>query len=132
MGTIETIRDRIRTHLGDQQSLVRSLLALREQIQGSLIERYGVCGKAGCACRQGERHGPYYVLSTRSAGRGGFAYLEAGQARRARGLVRRNREFRRGLKRLRSMNQGLVVLLKRYQTRVSTESGRRLGLEPQA
>ncbi len=47
-------------------------------------------------------------------------------------IVTRNREFRRGMKRLRSMNQGLVVLLKRYQTRVSTESGRRLGLESRA
>ncbi len=66
MPSAEEIRRHIRAQLGDQQVLVRSLLALREQLQGSLFERYGVCGKPNCACRLGRRHGPYYVLSSRS------------------------------------------------------------------
>jgi len=53
MPSAEEIRRHIRAQLGDQQVLVRSLLALREQLRGSLIERYGVCGKPNCACRLG-------------------------------------------------------------------------------
>ena len=90
--------------------------------------RYGVCGKAGCACRQGARHGPYYVLSTRSGGHGGFAYLEGGRVAEARALVARSRQFRAGLRRLRAVNRDLVALLRRYQATVSRRATRKLGL----
>jgi uncharacterized protein DUF6788 len=124
----EGIRKRVRGRLAEQGRLVRSLLQQREQLQGSLFVRYGVCGKAGCACRQGARHGPYYVLSTRSGGRGGFAYLEARRVAEARALVARSRAFRAGLRRLRAVNRDLVSLLRRYQASVSRRSTRKLGL----
>ena len=38
-------------------------------IQGSLFERYLPCGKEGCKCREGAKHGPFYYLT----------YLEAGK-----------------------------------------------------
>lgn len=128
MATLEGIRSQVRKRLAEQRSLVERLLRLREQLRGSLFARYAVCGKEGCACRQGRKHGPYYVLSTRSAGRGGFAYLAPSQATQARGLVARHRSFRAGLKRLKRVNQELVSLLKRYQTATSRQGGRRLGL----
>ena len=92
------IRDRIRATLAEQRQLVARLLRLREQLAGSLFVRYGTCGKPACACRtEGRRHGPYYVLSTRSGGEGGFAYVDEGTARKARARVARYREFRAGL-----------------------------------
>lgn len=124
----EGIRKRVRARLAEQGRLVRGLLEQRRQLQGSLFVRYGVCGKAGCACRQGARHGPYYVLSTRTGGRGGFAYLEAARAPEARSLVAASRRFRTGLRRLRAVNRDLVALLRRYQQSVSRRSTRRLGL----
>lgn len=106
-----------------------SLLRLREQLHGSLFVRYGQCGKAGCACQtEGHRHGPYYVLSTRSGGRGSFSYLDAPTAREARQRVARYREFRAGLKGLRRVNDSLVVLLRRYQQAQLRTTVRRLGL----
>jgi hypothetical protein len=122
------IRKRVRGRLAEQRRLVRSLLEQRPQLQGSLFVRYGVCGKPGCACRQGARHGPYYVLSTRSGGRGGFSYLEARRAGQARALVARSRRFRAGLRRLRAVNRDLVALLRRYQESVSRRATRKLGL----
>jgi len=124
----EGIRKRVRGRLAEQRRLVRSLLEQRQQLQGSLFVRYGVCGKPGCACRRGARHGPYYVLSTRSGGRGGFAYLEARRVEEARALVARSRAFRAGLRRLRAVNRDLVALLRRYQASVSRRSTRKLGL----
>jgi len=124
----ERLRQRVEARLQAQRELVRSLLHLREQLRGSLFTRYGECGKEACACRHGEKHGPYYVLSTRVGGKGGYAYLEARQAREARDLVARYREFRRGLRKLKRLNEELVDLLRRYQETSAKRASRRLGL----
>jgi hypothetical protein len=111
----EAIRTRVRSRLAEQRRLVSALLRQRAQLQGSLIVRHMECGKPACACHTGRKHGPYFVLSNRSRGRGSFAYLDAEEAVRARALVRRYQEFRRGLQQLQKVNLELVALLRRYQ-----------------
>lgn len=130
--TPEDIRGRIRTRLGEQRALVEELLRRREQLQGSLFVRYGVCGKEGCVCRSGQKHGPYYVLSTRSGGKGGFAYLDAAQMAEARELVKAYRAFRADMRRLKRVNEQVVALLRRYQEATTRQGGRRVGLPTQA
>jgi hypothetical protein len=127
MLTPETIRQRVLQRLQEQRLLVQALLRLREQLQGSLFARYGVCGKPNCACRTGAKHGPYYVLSARVGGRSGFAYVEGDRLLAARERVKSYREFRSGLRRLRRLNVQLVSLLKRYQAQASRQGGRRVG-----
>lgn len=122
------IRSRVRLRLAEQGRLVSALLRLRTQLQGSLIVRHMECGKEACSCHTGRKHGPYFVLSNRSGGRGSFAYLDAEAARRARALVGRYREFRRGLTRLQRVNVELVGLLRRYQRAQLRRTGARLGL----
>ena len=128
----EDIRDKIRATLAEQRKLVARLLRLREQLAGSLFVRYGTCGKASCACRTGRRHGPYYVLSTRSGGKGGFAYLEAARLSQARELVKAYRESRGGMRRLRRVNEQLVALLRRYQEATTKRGSRRVGVSVSA
>jgi len=128
MPAIETIRARIRERLAEQRSLVKSLLQLREQLQGSLFARYAECGKETCACRHGKKHGPYYVLSTRSGGQGAFAYLEGRRAEEAEKLVARHKDFKAGFRRLKKVNAEIVGLLRRYQQQMARQGGRRLGL----
>jgi hypothetical protein len=125
---LDQLRARIRARLAEQRALVEDLLRRREQLRGSLFVRYGVCGKEGCVCRSGQRHGPYYVLSTRSGGRGGFAYLDAGQMEQARELVRAHRAFRVGMRRLKRVNEQIVSLLRRYQEATSRRGDRRVSL----
>jgi hypothetical protein len=36
---------------------------LEEVLRASLITRYTTCGKPGCKCMRGEKHGPSYVAS---------------------------------------------------------------------
>lgn len=132
MADLEAIRRQVRSRLREQGLLVRLLLRQREQLQGSLFPRYGMCGKATCVCRTGRRHGPYYVLSSRSAGRGAFAYLDPEEVARARDLLARHREFRRGLARLRKINADLVNLLRRYQQAVVRRGGERMGIASHA
>jgi hypothetical protein len=127
MLSTDVIQSRVRERLSQQRVVVERLLRLREQLHGSLFVRYGVCGKAACVCRTGRKHGPYFVLSTRSGGKGAFAYLDRNQARRARDLVARHRQYRSGMRRLRKVNAELVALLKRYQEATARRGGRRLG-----
>jgi hypothetical protein len=128
----EAIRQRVRTKLQEQRVLVEEMLRRREQLAGSLFVRFGVCGKEGCVCRTGRKHGPYYVLSTRSAGRGGFSYLDERQMAEARSLVKAYREYRSGMRRLTRVGEQLVVLLRRYQQATTRVGTRRVGLPPQA
>jgi len=126
--TPDEIRQRVRTSLQEQRELVADLLRRREQLAGSLFVRFGVCGKEGCVCRTGQKHGPYYVLSTRSGGKGGFAYLEAARLSQARELVKAYREYRAGMRRLRRVNEQLVALLRRYQEATTKRGSRRVGV----
>ncbi len=123
---LEQLETRVKERLAEQRRLVGELLAQREQLQGSLFERWALCGKTGCACREGERHGPYYVLSSRGRAGSGFTYLAPSAVRLARGRVRAYRDFRRGLKRLQRVNQELVALLRRVQSRRLQASARNL------
>jgi hypothetical protein len=124
----DEIQKRVRARLREQRTLVAELLRRREQLAGSLFVRYGVCGKEGCVCRTGQKHGPYYVLSTRSGGRGGFAYLEAARLQEARELVKAYRDYRAGMRRLRRVNDELVALLRRYQAATALRGSRRVGV----
>jgi hypothetical protein len=126
--TVEAIRRRVRTRLQEQRTLVERLLRRRELLAGSLFLRWGVCGKKGCVCQSGQKHGPYYVLSRRSGGRGGFTYLDRTQTGRARSLVKAHREYRADLKRLRKVNDQLVDLLRRYQEATAQRGDRRVGV----
>jgi hypothetical protein len=125
---VDDAERRVRKLLREQRALVSSLLALRQQLKGSLLTRWGRCGKAGCACTSGLGHGPYYVLSTRSGGQGGFTYLERKQATQARRLVGGYRQFRKGLRRLRVLNQELLRRMGRYQQAAARHAERRVGL----
>jgi len=123
------IWQRVQVLLAEQRTLVRALLHLRGQLQGSLFVRYGRCGKPACACQEGKGHGPYYVLSSRRKGRGSFSYLSREEARAAREQVARYGTFRKGLRQLQRLNEALVRSLRRYQEVQVLQGGRRLGLK---
>jgi hypothetical protein len=124
--TADGLQRRIRELLVEQRRLVRTLLRLREQQKGSLFARWARCGKEGCACEEEDgRHGPYHVLSTRSGGQGGFAYVPPEKVAEVERLVSGYRQFREGLMRLRAVNEELVLLLRRYQEAVTRRTKRR-------
>jgi len=125
---LRRLETRARALLQEQRRVVGDLLDGRQQLRGSLLARRVRCGKAGCACARGQLHGPYYVLSTRSGGEGGFAYLAPDQVAAARRLVNGYRTFRQGVRRLRKLNADLVALLQRYQRAAARKKGRGVGL----
>lgn len=46
-----------------RRKLVQQLCGLGPVLRASLIERFTQCGKPGCKCMQGEKHGPSYYLT---------------------------------------------------------------------
>ena len=48
---------------GRRRKLVEQLSGLGPVLRASLIERFTQCGKAGCKCMHGEKHGPAYYLT---------------------------------------------------------------------
>jgi len=126
--TIGSTEQRVKDLLREQRELVGSLLTLRRQLRGSLFRRWARCGKTGCACQKGRPHGPYYVLSTRSGGTGGFAYVEKKDLSVTRERVTGYRRFRTGLRRLRRLNAELLRLMGRYQRAAAREVAPRAGL----
>lgn len=46
-----------------RRQLVARLRDLGPVLRASILERYTTCGKAGCKCMQGEKHGPAYYLT---------------------------------------------------------------------
>jgi hypothetical protein len=128
MADLVRLEQGIRDRLSEHESLVDALLQEREQIKGSLFSRFAACGKPNCACAQGEKHGPYYVLSKRSGGEGAFIYLKDEQVSRVRELVNRHRRFRKGLKRLKGLSTKLHQLFERYETSATLAGSRQADL----
>ena len=53
-----------------KRAIVRQLPDPTEILRASLITRYTKCGKPGCKCMRGEKHGPSYSVSvTMAAGK---------------------------------------------------------------
>jgi hypothetical protein len=126
MASLVHLEQGIRDRLIEHESLVDALLQERAQIRGSLFSRFAVCGKTGCACARGEKHGPYYVLSSRSGGEGAFIYLKEDQVSRVRELVNRHRRFRKGLRRLRGLSSKLQAMLENYETSATLAGSRQV------
>ena len=57
------------------QQLSRELVACGPIIRGSLIERFTVCGRPGCRCLKGKKHGPYLYLSVFDGKRSRLVYV---------------------------------------------------------
>ena len=64
MAKIHAVRRRSTRALRQRRAALRRHRALPPQaIRASVVERFGTCGKPGCACHAGARHGPYYYLT---------------------------------------------------------------------
>lgn len=47
-----------------KEALVRHLSVPPHFLRASYVERFTACGKANCACAQGQKHGPFYYLAS--------------------------------------------------------------------
>jgi len=57
-------------------NITDALLSSVTPLPGKLCEQFIRCGKAGCRCREGERHGPYYYRIWRDGDRVQKVYVK--------------------------------------------------------
>jgi hypothetical protein len=58
-----------------------------EPLPGTLVPTYKRCGAAGCKCRQGALHGPYYRWQWRQGGRTWRQYVRRADVPRMRAAL---------------------------------------------
>ena len=92
-----------------RKKVVRRVPNLQEILRGSLMERYLTCGKPGCKCTRGERHGPVWYLSvTLRAGKTVGMQVPKEKVGRIRFLVENHRKMKERLEAISEINWELV------------------------
>jgi hypothetical protein len=104
------LRQRILTLEREHRALLRSVLSPGPMVSGGLVERWIVCGKDGCRCQAGERHGPYYYRSVLKAGGPRLEYVGKGGHSDV-PLLKRYQKYQRRMARLNTVHRELVKLL---------------------
>lgn len=92
-----------------RRAVIRQLPDLQEILRGSLLERYVTCGKPGCKCARGERHGPVWYLSvTLKAGKTVGMQVPAEQLEPVREWLENYRQLKQSLETVSEINWELL------------------------
>jgi hypothetical protein len=104
------LRQRVRALERERQVLVRPLLRPGPMVSGGLVEQWIVCGKIGCRCSTGDRHGPYYYRSVLKPEGPRLEYVGTGE-RHDVPLLQRYQQYQRRMARLNTLHREMVKLL---------------------
>ena len=85
----------LRSHKGPQQ--FQALARLLPMVSGSLVEQYVTCGKAGCRCARGQKHGPLYYLYWKEQGKSRSLYVPRDKVAELRRQIQNYRRFQKKL-----------------------------------
>jgi hypothetical protein len=80
------------------QQLRRSLRPF-PLLAGSLVKQYVVCGKPGCRCQRGQKHGPLYYLYWKEQGRSRSLYVPRARVAEIRRQIQNYRSLQKALAR---------------------------------
>jgi hypothetical protein len=75
------------------RQLIGALLRQRPMLAGSLVAQYTTCGKRGCRCARGQKHGPLYYLYWKDQGRSRSRYVSREHVSGVRRQIRQYRQF---------------------------------------
>jgi len=93
--------------LARRRAVAGRLGDVEQVLAGSLVEQARRCGKAGCRCAEGQRHGPYAYFAPR--GRGRLKYVPSGLAETVRGHLRRGDQVEAVLAEISAINAELLA-----------------------
>lgn len=75
----------------------RARAQLLPMMAGSLVEQYVTCGKPGCRCTRGQKHGPLYYLYWKEQGRSRSLYVPREKVSELRRQIQNYRRFQTDL-----------------------------------
>ena len=91
--------------------LTGSPLPELEPLPGSIVPQFICCGKPGCRCQTGNRHGPYHYRVWREAGRVRKVYVKITDVERVQEQIRLYEKYAAELKRLTRLCEALSTSL---------------------
>lgn len=98
-----TLIQEIKKLRAERNILEEKLLGMKSILEGSLIQRYILCGDPNCKCASGKPHGPYYYLSKKVRGETKLIYLSNKEELKE--LAQNYRLFQRSLTSIRRLNR---------------------------
>ncbi len=107
------IQEQIRACREELGHLTTELINPGKMVAGAIIQRYTVCGKVGCQCLSGQRHGPYPALSRPN---GQVVYLNRKLHATITPYVERYQAFQRHLSQWRKTIRELDGLLSSFRS----------------
>jgi len=96
--------------LSKRRKLFDKLGALTEMVNGSVTQIYRRCGKPGCKCAQGEKHGPAQALLFKEDGRSQMVYLPRGSLTECRRRRTQYDRFKDLTRQILSVNRQILKL----------------------
>lgn len=78
---------------------LRKVLESLPVVGGSLVKQYVVCGKPGCRCERGQKHGPLYYLYWKEQGRSRSLYVPREKVAEMRRQIQNYRSLQKELAR---------------------------------
>jgi hypothetical protein len=91
-------------HSPRQHPTLRELLLVLVEpfpvLSGSLVKQYVVCGKPGCRCQRGHKHGPLHYLYWKEEGRSRSLYVPRAKVAELRRQIQNYRRLQKELTRL--------------------------------
>lgn len=109
---VSKIQERIEACRGELGYLATEVMNPGKMVPGTIIQRYSVCGKIGCRCLSGQRHGPYPALSRPN---GQVVYLNRKLHAAITPYVERYQAFQRHLSQWRKTTRELDELLSNFR-----------------
>ena len=96
-----------------RKKLVDELKLSKDMLQGTLVEKYLKCGKAGCKCNRGEKHGPKYYLSYKLDGVTKMLYIPSKMLSEVKNQSCLYKKFKKAGKQISDINKQLLILSKK-------------------
>ena len=93
-----------------RRELVKGLGAGGQILKGSLVERVTVCGRPGCRCMKGEKHGPYLYVSVFDGKRSRQVYVPQAMHAEVRGWLQNYQRLSETVGKLSGLNVELIRL----------------------
>jgi len=101
---------RERARLARRGGLARRLGRRGDLMKGSLVERWTRCGRTGCGCARGQKHGPYLYVSVFREGRTRSVYVPQSLEGAVRRWVENARALERDVVEITWLNAALLRL----------------------
>lgn len=101
-------RQRVGRLVGERERVETRLLQSKALLGSAFFEQYRKCGKAGCRCERGERHGPYPYIAVGKGAKRKLTYVAAKDYAKTKERSENSKEFAALLAKRAKIDEGIT------------------------